>query len=194
MGIVVSGAPQDFTLPRDDPHFLELTVPKDYGGGLGHVAYRYIDSSFHSDLPATKDELDVNRYANALARFILHPQTSPPLTIGIHGPWGKGKSSFMELIDRELVKHCEVNRVENAQKLIDLGKKLDQAESDRAAMGTDPLSDDEQARRVMEYVALKEEAATLWEEMKDRAEKNVLPIWFNAWRFEEQTWASLASP
>jgi hypothetical protein len=197
MGIVVSGAPPDVGLPTDDPRFLEITVPKDYAvlAGPGTLAYRYIDSSFHSDLPTAKDELDVNRYANAIARFVLHPQTTPPLTIGIHGPWGKGKSSFMELVDKALVKYAEVNRAANTQKWNDLSAKLVQAESVQAAMGNEQLSEDEKERRPIEYENLKEEERTLWQEMEEAAEKNVLPIWFNAWQFEDakQTWAGLAS-
>ncbi len=197
MGIVVLGAPKDFSLPKDDPHFLEITVPKDYGGGaaLGVLAYKYTDSSFHSDQPAVKDELDVNRYADAIARFVLHPQTSPPLTIGIHGPWGKGKSSFMELVESALVKHAEVNRAGNTQKWTDLAARLIQAESVQAAIGNEQLTDDEKERRILEYENSKEEVRTLWEEMKEAAEKNILPIWFNAWQFEDakQTWAGLAS-
>lgn len=197
MGIVVSGAPKDFSLPKYDPHFLEITVPEDYGGGAaqGVLAYKYTDSSFHSDQPAVKDELDVNRYANAIARFVLHPQTSPPLTIGIHGPWGKGKSSFMELIDSALVKYAEVNRAANTQKWNDLAARLIQAESVKEAIGNEQLTEDEKERRTIEYESLREDERTLWEEMKEAAEKNVLPIWFNAWQFEDakQTWAGLAS-
>jgi Cdc6-like AAA superfamily ATPase len=60
-----------------------------------------------SDEPSTDDRLNRRRYANALARMILHPQTLPPLSIGIHGPWGKGKSSFMDHIREELENESE---------------------------------------------------------------------------------------
>ena len=197
MGIVVSGAPKDFSLPQDNPHFLEITVPKDYGGvaAQGVLAYKYTDSSFHSDVPTAKDELDVNRYANAIARFVLHPQTTPPLTIGIHGPWGKGKSSFMQLIDSALVKHAEVNRVSNTQKWSDVATRLAQAESIQAAIGGAQLDEAEKARRTLEYENLRDEERALWEEMTEAAKKNVLRIRFNAWQFEDakQTWAGLAS-
>jgi hypothetical protein len=197
MGIVVSGAPRDFSLPQDDPHFLEITVPKDYGGAAaqGVLAYKYTDSSFHSDVPAAKDDLDVNRYANAIARFVLHPQTTPPLTIGIHGPWGKGKSSFMQLIDRALVKYAEVNRTSNTQKWNDVATRLGQAESIQAAIGSAQLDEAEKERRRLEYEDLRDEERALWKEMTEAAKKNVLRIRFNAWQFEDakQTWAGLAS-
>ncbi|HEX9629767.1 MAG TPA: P-loop NTPase fold protein [Pyrinomonadaceae bacterium] len=197
MGIVVSGAPKDFSLPQDDPHFLEITVPDDYGGAAaqGTLAYKYTESSFHSDVPAAKDELDVSRFANAIARFVLHPQTTPPITIGIHGPWGKGKSSFMQLIDSALVKYAEVNRADNTQKWNDAATKLIQAESIQAAIGNAQLDNAGKERRTIEYENLRDEERALWEEMTDAAKKNVLRIRFNAWQFEDakQTWAGLAS-
>jgi len=197
VGIVVSGAPKDLSLPDDDPHFLEITVPKDYGGAAaqGTLAYKYTESSFHSDVPAAKDELDVNRYANAIARFVLHPQTTPPITIGIHGPWGKGKSSFMQLIDSALVKYAEVNRTSNTQAWNDVATKLIQAESIQAAIGNAQLDEAEKERRTIEYGNLRDYERALWEEMTEAAKKNVLRIRFNAWQFEDakQTWAGLAS-
>ena len=93
VGIVLSGAPPDFHLPTADPHFLELTLPADEGAksaNEGQDAYTFLDSSFHADEPASKDQLGVNDYANAIARFVVHPQTKAPLTIGINGRWGKG--------------------------------------------------------------------------------------------------------
>jgi len=91
MGLVLSGAPADFALTDDpaDPHFLDLRLPdvQDSAATTKSVV-KFSNASFHRDQPASKDELDVNDYANALARFILHKQTLPPLTVGIHGRWG----------------------------------------------------------------------------------------------------------
>lgn len=41
----------------------------------------------YSDLPATQDELGFAPSAAALA--------DTPLTVGIYGPWGSGKTSMM---------------------------------------------------------------------------------------------------
>jgi hypothetical protein len=50
----------------------------------------------------TEDEqgLQVSDYAKALAKFIK--RTDTPMTIGIQGDWGSGKTSLMNLIEREL--------------------------------------------------------------------------------------------
>ncbi|MFZ0751902.1 MAG: P-loop NTPase fold protein, partial [Pyrinomonadaceae bacterium] len=114
MGLVLSGAPADFKLTGDDgtadPHFLDLSLPEVEDSAVTtRSVVKFSNASFHRDQPASKDELDVNDYANALARFILHKQTLPPLTVGIHGRWGKGKSSFMKMVDHALVKHADMN-------------------------------------------------------------------------------------
>jgi hypothetical protein len=49
--------------------------------------------TFLNDEPAQKDLLDRKLYADAFAKFIVGCDT--PMTIGIHGPWGIGKTSFM---------------------------------------------------------------------------------------------------
>ena len=112
VGLVLSGAPAKFSLPLDDPHYLEITLPKSSSStpdANAETVTRYALSSLHSDLPAQRDQLGVGPYAEAIARFILHPQTKAPLTFGIYGDWGKGKSSFMKLIDVELIRQAEVN-------------------------------------------------------------------------------------
>lgn len=198
VGIVLSGAPKDFTSPTDDPHFLEITLPKEDSertDGQAEYAYRYTDSSFHKDEPARKDDLGVNDYANAIARFVLHRQTQPPLTIGIHGPWGKGKSSFMRLVDSALIKFAEINRNEKqpelngetrTQRWNDIVAKLVQTESRiQAGLAKRPEIDEHQKNEGAE--------AALWKTMV--RESGVISVFFNAWQFEDakQTWAGLAS-
>ncbi len=48
------------------------------------------------------DKLGFEPYVRAVTEFILAEQTEPPLTIAIHAPWGRGKTSFMKLIDAQL--------------------------------------------------------------------------------------------
>jgi photosystem II stability/assembly factor-like uncharacterized protein len=58
-----------------------------------------------SDAPieaSTQDCFNFHPIALGLARFFLNPKTEPPLTVGISGEWGMGKSSLMRLLYREL--------------------------------------------------------------------------------------------
>lgn len=55
------------------------------------------------DMPLQADETDflgIDRYAQALAEFIRECQT--PMTIGIQGDWGSGKTSLMNLVEGRL--------------------------------------------------------------------------------------------
>lgn len=80
---------QRLDLPPDDTHVPDDDIATFEAGGLS------------GDQPSIEDLLNVKPYAGALARFVLHPETEP-LVIGIHGPWGKGKSTFMGFIRRSL--------------------------------------------------------------------------------------------
>jgi iron(II)-dependent oxidoreductase len=58
-----------------------------------------------ADLPlAAGDEarFQFEAYANTLARIIANPATETPLTIGISGEWGTGKTTLMKLIRARL--------------------------------------------------------------------------------------------
>jgi len=55
------------------------------------------------DIPISKwdsDALGLGRYARALGDFILKCDT--PITVGIQGDWGSGKTSIMNLIERHI--------------------------------------------------------------------------------------------
>lgn len=54
---------------------------------------------------ASDDQLKLARYAQALVNFILHSDT--PITIGLQGEWGTGKTSLMYML-REQLSVCEV--------------------------------------------------------------------------------------
>ncbi|MCK4432365.1 MAG: hypothetical protein KAV48_00365, partial [Methanomicrobia archaeon] len=49
------------------------------------------------------DLLDLNNSANILSKLILSSET--PLTIGIHGKWGSGKTSLINLAEKTLSKN-----------------------------------------------------------------------------------------
>lgn len=62
------------------------------------------DPRTDSDRPYGQDKLNYTKYAQSFAKIILNHETSTPLTIGIYGQWGQGKSFLMGKIKEELNK------------------------------------------------------------------------------------------
>ena len=57
----------------------------------------------YGDLPATQDELGFAPSATALTRIVLSAELADtPLTVGVYGPWGSGKTSLMRMILTQL--------------------------------------------------------------------------------------------
>jgi KAP-like P-loop domain-containing protein len=55
-----------------------------------------------NDAVGDVDHLGFQTYVEAFADLITSPHTQPPLTIGIFGSWGMGKSFLLEHIEREI--------------------------------------------------------------------------------------------
>ena len=85
-----------------DPGFAYLAV--DAPGLPGRQLADYVEVPLTGDQVAETDELGRSGYATALATLVLLPGTGP-MTIGIHAPWGMGKSSFMRFVERDLTAH-----------------------------------------------------------------------------------------
>jgi len=57
----------------------------------------------YGDLPATQDELGFAPSAAALTHIVLSAELADtPLTVGVYGPWGSGKTSLMRMMYRSL--------------------------------------------------------------------------------------------
>lgn len=72
-----------------------------------HINLLNMTEFFASDKPIENEVDDVlgfNALAKSISKFLRHSHTSPPLTLGISGPWGKGKSSLMRLVQSDLNK------------------------------------------------------------------------------------------
>ena len=52
------------------------------------------------DSPTTEDGLGFDPYVNILLEAINNFDTASPLTIGIHGSWGSGKTSLMIMLEK----------------------------------------------------------------------------------------------
>ena len=84
----------------------EMTVAEVWGAA--RLGYAYAEShagttsvflaGASGDRPSTADQLNFSDYAQAFAEIIASEDTTPPLTIGIYGSWGIGKSSLLEMI------------------------------------------------------------------------------------------------
>ncbi|MCI0518808.1 MAG: SUMF1/EgtB/PvdO family nonheme iron enzyme, partial [Chloroflexi bacterium] len=55
-----------------------------------------------SDQPTDQDALDFGPYVRALVKIIQSSETATPLTIGVFGDWGSGKTSLMRMVRKEL--------------------------------------------------------------------------------------------
>ena len=67
--------------------------------------------------PGEKDSLDIGRHATALSKFIA--STTTPITIGIQGEWGSGKTSLINSIyhyfeNKEKYKQIWINSWESS--------------------------------------------------------------------------------
>lgn len=58
--------------------------------------------SILSDQPADEDQLNFDPYAQTLTDIVADPGTDTPLTIGVFGGWGQGKTSLMRMVERRL--------------------------------------------------------------------------------------------
>jgi formylglycine-generating enzyme required for sulfatase activity len=60
------------------------------------------------DLPAQRDTLDFQPYVNTLVNLVQSPNTNTPLTIGVFGGWGSGKTSLMGMVRSGLPGHYRI--------------------------------------------------------------------------------------
>ena len=191
VGVVIAGAPAEFRLPSDGSvavRSLELEVPSVDPQTVDVL--RYTEAALSGDQTAKRDRLNVGRYAAALSRLVLLPETKP-ITIGVHGPWGSGKSSFMELIRQELVKQAAEKDAPA------LSKALDDTERQLQAKEHELLTakPDQQEALDTERAALDDERERRLSELEAAVHRRVIPVLFNAWRYENATqiWAGLSA-
>ena len=72
-----------------------------------------------TDQTNTPDKLNYERYASAFAELVCNSDMSTPITIGIYGQWGKGKSFLMRKI-KKAIEDTVKERKEKKQKGVDI--------------------------------------------------------------------------
>ena len=77
--------------------------------GIHLPSERNVRAGYLSESTKGDDKLGIKEEAGAFARLISDPNTKPPLSIGLLGDWGSGKSFFMDTMEKE------VELIENKQ-------------------------------------------------------------------------------
>ncbi|MEB3282915.1 MAG: GUN4 domain-containing protein [Lyngbya sp.] len=156
------------------------------------------------DQPATVDKLGFKPYVKAMAEFLTHPDTKPPITISIEGEWGSGKSSFMKQLeseiqsqseewDREKLKQIERRifgqdnrrwKLREIRRVSDFGDLLE--------LATDQIS----YRLLNCWSFIRADLSDIGNYFKYKFQFNqkTQTVWFNAWRHDksESIWATFA--
>jgi hypothetical protein len=100
-GIQVEKNPLEFEKPTETPSL--ITTP-----GFALAGYK-------SDDPTGKDLLDTQKEANALASVLAAKDVDPPLSLGLFGDWGSGKSFFMGQMQARITELQKVAREAKGQ-------------------------------------------------------------------------------
>ena len=97
---------------RVDPTKIDMTAPPSAPGRKGETPDQTAAvkadgrpqqrARVAPDLPDGDDLLDVRREVEAICAVIAAHETSPPLSIGLFGDWGTGKSFFMNRMEERI--------------------------------------------------------------------------------------------
>jgi tetratricopeptide (TPR) repeat protein len=98
----------DFLKASESAHAgTQMTLPEKIDVAIGpsepvdsEGADRTKPAAFFPDKPSARDYLDFHSYAATLADLIEKTQT--PLTVGVFGAWGSGKTTLMRMIESSL--------------------------------------------------------------------------------------------
>jgi hypothetical protein len=150
---------------------------------------RYGEQSIGSDRWTIRDRIGYAAHAEAIARAIGHPDTSPPLTVGIKGPWGAGKTSLMRMVRDRLEWPAGRPQDKSPDDLREIHLTSKDART--------PITNRMLLRALRTGVAPAAERAapTVDAAHAAQGEPRWRPtVWFNPWMYQtgEQVWAGLA--
>src|SRR5207244_2505388 len=78
---------------------IDMTARRPHGGAPSTKKRR---ASVTPDLASGTDLLDVSDEVEAMCAVVAAHDTTPPLSIGLFGDWGTGKSFFMSLMEERI--------------------------------------------------------------------------------------------
>lgn len=133
---------------------------------LVYQIWEPLETIIHTEAWDGRDALGYKIYARAISKFVTNPMTSPPITIGIQGSWGYGKTTLMRLIKEEFD---------------NIGKKK---ETEKKGNKEETLS----YSKIIKWLRDSESGEEI-------SSANYPTVWFNAWKYEESKhiWGGLAS-
>jgi murein DD-endopeptidase MepM/ murein hydrolase activator NlpD len=67
------------------------------------VKRNYLQIIHNDEVEKVEDKLDFDKYAQSFAQMVLDERTAPPLTVGISGAWGSGKSFILRRVYELLI-------------------------------------------------------------------------------------------
>lgn len=70
-----------------------------------------VGARFDADVANGRDLLDLDRNVDALSMLIASADTTTPLSVGVFGPWGSGKSFFMRMMKKRIADIAREQRV-----------------------------------------------------------------------------------
>ncbi|AIP37764.1 KAP family P-loop domain protein [Paraburkholderia xenovorans LB400] len=210
-GVVGSGSPLSGSVSDG------FRVPSEHSSSE-QTAVEGTSARLAEDSPAVSDELGFRDYAVAIARFLTHSDSRPPLTISIQAPWGGGKTTLMLLIEqaldpykrrlKEAVKSTETTgtgalsgRSENKEsrsgapwwsKLSEFFAQFRAPASDWLSVG-DVEHELSGRRRASDEGPLPKIPPAANGSEKLATSRYRVTVWFNAWKYEStnQVWAGL---
>lgn len=129
-----------------------------------------------NDKWTVEDALGYDDYAEAIAHFIKHKDTAPPLAISVQAPWGAGKTSLMRMIQKKL----DPEALRDPPEFLLKKKRTSRPGPSEYFTSIEDILQDRRKNSEPELDRLDVE--------------NWITIWFNPWKYEssDQIWAGLA--
>jgi WD40 repeat protein len=144
-----------------------------------------------SDRPSLVDTVGRGGVVDALRDFLTDPGTTPPVVVGVHGPWGHGKSSVLVQLQEQLDPQArEVTVPTHALEW----RERDAAGGERWVRSTGRLTPRWVQRRLAGYAEAPDRALPArLVPLRTNVAKQIT-VWFSPWMYHsrEELWAGLS--